>query len=628
MGKMIPGTGFWSSRLHLVKEQMLPLQLRNLKDEQEGAEPSHAVDNLRITAGQKEGVFHGFVFQDSDLAKWLEAAAYSLMIFPDAALEADMDEIIGLIAASQQKDGYFNTYFTLKEPELRWKNLRECHELYVAGHLMEAAVAHHAATGKKTLLDVVCRLADHIDEQFGEGKLRGYPGHPEIELALYRLYETTGEERYARLADFFIDERGQKPFYFEEEIKTLPHTHWGGIGPDNDVYAQWHQPVREQRDAAGHSVRALYLYAGMADEALRTGDKALLKALDTLWQSAVNKRMYITGGFGATRHGERFMADYELPNDTAYAETCASVAFVFLAKRMLKLKREGAIADEMERALYNCALSGMQLDGSKFYYVNQLESVVGLSGQEVEYEHALPQRVKWFGCACCPPNLARLILSLDEYAYSVSQNTLNIHLYLDGTVTLPLATISHTGNYPWQGDLRWVVTPGENAQFAVALRIPGWAKEYGLTVNSQPVNAELQDGYAVIDRAWQPGDEIRLMFDMPVRRVYANAAVRADAGQVALMRGPLVYCFEGEDNGGMLHALSISRDAEITAAYCTEGALQGMITLALPGQRDVQTDALYSEKPPAKQEAMLTAIPYFAWANRSLTDMRVWMREC
>ena len=607
-----PGNGFFGEIIGKVRTKMLPFQLAALKDEVPGAAPSRAIRNFRIAAGLEQGEFHGMVFQDSDVGKWLEAAAYSLMLEKDAWLEGEADKIIDIVAAAQKPDGYLNTYFTLKEPDMRWKNLRECHEMYVAGHLLEGAVAYCKATGKDKLLNVMKRNIEHIYEHFGPGKTEGYPGHPELELALYRLYEVTGEIKYAELADLFIERRGQEPNYYLDEFDRMTaagqKTHWGDIDRAGLIYSQSHEPLREQKRAVGHSVRALYLYAGATDRAIRTGDKELIAALNTLWDNVVNKQMYVTGGLGSTRHGEAFGEDYELPNDTVYAETCASIAFVFWAKRMLRLERRAGIADEMERMIYNTVLAGSNLDFDKYYYVNPLEVIPGISGKD-DYVHALPERPAWFGCACCPPNMARLMLSLYDYAYDFGADELSIHLYVDGTVEHNGIKVTHTGNYPWDGELSWKIICGR--KITVALRVPAWSGCDGYRIH------ELEAGE----------HDIQLSLDMKVRRVYSNPAVRANSGCTALMRGPLVYCFEGVDNPGPLCALRLPEDTSITAETETDGILKGMTVLKMQGLRAQTTGALYSHSAPEYKPQELKAVPYFAWQNRGLTEMRVWLSE-
>ncbi len=620
---------FWGHIQTLVKEVVLPYQEDILRDKIPDAAKSHAIENFRIAAGEAEGEFYGAVFQDSDVAKWLETAAYALATGENKALEERADAIIDIIERAMQPDGYLNTYFTIKKPEHRWQNLLECHELYCAGHMMEAAVAYYEATGKDKLLKLMCRFADHIDNRFGKDKVRGIPGHQEVELGLLRLSLATGEERYQRLAEYFLFERGTEPGYFEEEAKKRDWNIWG-LKPDEGEYMQNHAPILEQRDAVGHSVRAMYMYTAMAHLASLSGNKELYAACERLWDSTVNRRMYVTGGIGSTTHGEAFSIDYDLPNDTIYAETCASIGLAFFARRMLEIKPKGEYGDILEKVLYNGILSGMQLDGKRYFYVNPLEVVPGLSGKQPEYKHVLPVRPKWYGCACCPPNLTRLVASLGQFIYGENEDTVFAHLYVGSEAKLSTAggvTVTCTSGLPFDGHVRFTVNPANNsAQFRFALRIPYWTDRYTVTVNGKPVNAVLTDGYAYINESWQPGDVIDVIFDMPVRRVYANAAVREDIGLVSLIRGPIVYCLEQVDNGAELHTLVLPRNAPVDAVH--ESLPIGKLTiLKANGYKLTSSNALYSFTPPEKTPFPLTFIPYYAWANREEGGMRVFIHE-
>ena len=615
--------GFFTPIQDLVRHVVIPYQEKILHDEIPGVEKSHAIENFEIAAGDKQGEFYGMVFQDSDLAKWLEAVAYSLAVEPDAELEARADALIDLVGRAQQEDGYLNTYFTVKEPERRWTNLMECHELYCAGHMIEAAVAYYECTGKDKLLKITCRMADHIDNRFGPGKVRGIPGHEEIELALLRLYSVTKEERYLKLAKYFIDERGQQPDYFVEEEKQNGGWKYFGMSTKKPEYMQNQAPVREQTTVEGHSVRAVYLLTGMADLAARTNDQELFDACDRLWDNMVEKRMYLTAGIGSTRDGEAFTIDYDLPNDTIYAETCASVGLCFFANQMLQMKPSAKYADIMERAFYNGTISGMQLDGKRFFYVNPLEVNPGVSGKLFGYEHVLPKRPGWYACACCPPNLARMIGSLASYAWAENETTIYSHLFVGGTAKFQTAggvTVQLTSNYPWDGNLTYKVTPAtEGSTFTLAVRIPGWCKQYTLRVNGVEVDASslMKDGYAHITRAWKAEDTVYLSMEMPVEKVYANTAVRADAGCVALMRGPLVYAFESADNGEQLQALRIPRESVGRVLPFEKDLLNGIVPIEIDGIRLVSSGELYSTEPPKEEKVVLRAIPYYTWGNRS-----------
>ncbi len=625
------GNGFWSRRIRQVTEKMIPLQLSILKDEAPGTEPSHAIENFRIAAGLKEGDFHGMVFQDSDIGKWIEAAAYSLKLKKDPALEKEIDDIVDIIEKAQMPDGYLNTFYTLKEKGRRWTNLQDCHELYCFGHLTEGAVAYHQATGKTKFLEIMCRFADHIDTVLGpeENKLHGYPGHPEAELALYRLYLETGNEKYLKLSRFFIDQRGTEPNFFRGEWERRGQiNHWTGRPAAlNLIYTQAHMPVREQKEAVGHAVRALYLYTGMADIAAQTGDKTLAAACEALWDSAVNRKMYVTGGLGATAMGEAFMCDWELPNDTAYAETCASVALCFFARAMSRLKTDGVLDDMVERELFNVIPAGVSLNADRFYYVNPLEAVQGVSGKEKGLEHALPARPKWFACACCPPNVARLMTSLYEYSAREIDGGIVLSQYLDGTLDFDRAQITLETRYPWEGEMHYTVEAREDLN--VFLRVPGWARpeETALTVDGVPAEVRPEKGYVRLALS-KGSHRILMILPMKPRRLYANEHVRHDAGCVSFAFGPMIYCLEGCDNPEPLWNLKADPDAEIEVSEFMPDLLGGVRLLKIPGYRRADTaHGLYSEHRPVYVPQTLTAIPYYAWANREEKDMRVWVRE-
>lgn len=619
---------FWSKIQNLMIDEAIPYQEKVLKDEIPGIEKSHAIANFKNAAGQGEDGFYGVVFQDSDVAKWLEGVAYAMAVRNNPELEKRADKVIEFIASAQEEDGYLDTYFTLKEPEHKWQNLQECHELYCAGHLMEAAAAYYNETGKTSLLKVAERLADHIEERFGPGRMQGIPGHQEIEVGLIKLYKATGVERYLRLASWFIEERGKNPDYFLEEKRKRGWIHFG-MDPENREYAQCHAPVREQDKAVGHSVRAVYMYMAMADLAMEMKDESMYEACKRLWENIVNKRMYITGGIGSTAEGEAFTLDYDLPNDSAYAETCASIAMVMFAKRMLDLEADGQYADIMERELYNGTLSGMQLDGKAFFYVNPLEVVHGVTGKQAGYKHVLPRRPKWYTCACCPPNIVRLMTSLGIYAWSEKEDVIYSHLYLGQDAELKKANIHVESGYPWEGDVCYTVYPKENKNFTLAIHIPEYVDEFTLLINGSKLDMKdkIKKGYLYVQREWTEGDTVQIQFGLRVRRVYANPEVRADAGCAAFLRGPIVYCFETVEQEGPLHTYRIPYNAEVRAYTCSSGILNGMVLLEADGLRMKGQDSLYSETRPLAEKMRLTAVPYFAWGNREEGDMRVWMPE-
>ena len=567
------------------------------------------------------------IFWDSDVAKWIEAASYSLASYPDAKLDALIDRVNAKISQAQQPDGYLNTHYTQVEPGKRWTNLRDCHELYCAGHLIEAAVAHYRATGKQQLLDVLCRYADLIDATFGEteGQKQGYCGHEEVELALVKLYHATGEKRYLNLAKYFVDERGRQPYYYDQEAQARhedPSTFWA----HTYAYMQAHVPVREQSEVTGHAVRAMYLYSAMADLANELGDAELLAACECLWDDLCLKRMYITGGIGPSASNEGFTTHYDLPDETAYAETCAAVGLVFWNHRMLQFQGNGKYADVMERALYNGTISGVSLDGRTFFYVNPLASL----GNH--------HRKGWFDCACCPPNIARLIASVSGYMYSQGERDAWVHLYAEGEGRLQVSdrqvTIRQLTRYPWDGDVRLMVQVDAPADFTLHLRIPGWCQKYQVSVNGTPMlHSQSANGYLAIERTWTTGDTVYLNMEMPVTYVQANPNVHQMLGRVTLQRGPVVYCLEGCDHEGIaLDSIILRGDVPADTIFRPEfhaDLLGGVVVLRGTGVHGTQQSwdgALYRSKAEQVNPTRLTAIPYYAWDNRAPGEMRVWFR--
>ena len=627
----------------LVRDVVIPYQWDALNDRIEEADPSHAIENFRIAAGRQEGEFYGMVFQDSDVAKWLEAVAWSLCQKPDAGLEKTADEVIELVAAAQCEDGYLNTYFTVKAPEERWTNLAECHELYCAGHMIEAGVAFFQATGKRRLLDVVCRLADHIDSVFGPGdnQLHGYPGHPEIELALMRLYDVTQEPRYIALVNYFVEARGTQPHFYDIEYEKRGKTsYWNTYGPAwmvmDKPYSQAHQPISEQPVAIGHAVRFVYLMTGVAHLARLSQDEGKRRDCLRLWKNMARRQLYITGGIGSQSSGEDFSSDYDLPNDTVYAESCASIGLMMFARRMLEMEADSQYADVMERALYNTVLGGMALDGKHFFYVNPLEVHPNSLKFNHIYDHVKPVRQRWFGCACCPPNIARVLTSLGHYIYTPHDDALYINLYVGNSVEIPVGNaalrLRISGNYPWQEQVKIVIDSSSPVNHTLALRLPDWCDKPQVTLNGAPVTQDVRKGYLHISHLWQEGDTLQLTLPMPVRRIYGNPLVRHQAGQVAVQRGPLVYCLEQADNGEQLHNLQLPRDARFSAVE-GKGIFARKILLQAPGYKqtaeDAENQALwhYDRAPSSRQPQVLTFIPWFSWANRGEGEMRIWVNE-
>ena len=615
---------FWKPRVDTNRKNTLPIEHRQLKS-------SGQLAQWRWKPG-KPNTPH--IFWDSDVAKWLEAAAYSLATHPDKKLEKLVDAVVDDMARIQGADGYLNTHYLLVEPKKRWTNLRDCHELYCAGHMMEAAVAYHEATGKRKFLDIMCRYTDYIRKVFGPGKgqKRGYPGHEEIELALVKMYRATGKSDYLDLAKFFVDERGRQPHYYDAEAKARGekpgNRHFDGAYS----YCQAHLPVRRQRQVVGHAVRAMYLYAGMADVAAHTGDKTLLPALRALWKNVTHRRMHVTGGIGPTARNEGFTFDYDLPNESAYLETCAAVGLVFWAHRMLHLQRDGACADVMERALFNGALAGVSLDGERFFYENPLEAHPGApSGLRKPGEHH--RRVEWFGCSCCPPNIARLIASAAGYMYSADTKSLWVHLYAAGSAEVDMGgqtvRLAQRTKYPWDGKVAITVQPERAGEFTLAIRIPAWCRKATLKVNGRSVALKpiTKKGYAHVKRTWKKGDRVELLLPMPVELIQAHPNVRQDAGKVAIQRGPIVYCLEEVDNGRNLHGIALPAGATLRAAF--DAKLLGGVTVITGQARKRDTagwgDELYSADAGKFKTVNIKAVPYALWANRKPGEMRVWL---
>ncbi|MAG13948.1 MAG: hypothetical protein CMN78_05075 [Spirochaetales bacterium] len=611
-------------------------QWKALSDKIPGAPKSHAVENLKIAAGKSSGKFEGRVFQDSDLGKWIEAAAYLITVFGDPELESTVDDLASMMEEAQGEDGYLNTHFQIAEPEKRWSNLRDLHELYCAGHLIEAAVAYYHATGKKALLDVMERFADYIVSLYGpeDGKARGYPGHEEIELALVKLWKTTGRQRYLDLARFFIKERGKEPSFFIQEAIARNEEGLPAHASRGLAYFQAHAQVEDQHEAVGHSVRAMYLYSGMADVARESGDQGLVEACKVLWQSAVDRRMYVTGGVGSQSHGESFTFDHDLPNDRAYTETCAAIGLVFFAHRMLLLERDSRYSDAMERALYNGILSGMAVDGEKYLYVNPLEVRPQACEQRDDLKHVKYERQPWYPCACCPPNLARLIASLGVYLYTTADSEIAVHLYASSTTSIMIndheVCLNQETNYPWDGLVKIHVGTSESVTFLLALRIPSWCDTWSITVDGTPADEiPVSDGYALLERQWNGAETVELKLSMPVTRIKGTSANPYAAGRCAIQRGPLVYCIEESDNGDLLHEIILPPDSTLETAPWKE--LHESF-LALHGKgircRVIPPDGYpFSVTEIKKTDEKVVAIPYFAWANRSPGEMIVWIRE-
>lgn len=660
---------FWYREMELVRKEVIPYQWDALNDRVPGADPSWCMRNFRVAgklmanrreqgakfvppsytfrgfqalpedmAHPEEDKFYGFVFQDSDFSKWIEAVGYSLAQHPDPDLERIADEAIDVVCAAQTPEGYLDTYYIINGMDAALTNLRDHHELYCLGHLVEGAVAYYQATGKDKLLKAACRFADYIADRFGpeEGKCHGYPGHEIAEMALVRLYDATGEQKYLDLSRFFLDQRGQEPNYFVQEEKAQAEKAGRPFNPHvNTAYYQAHKPVREQDEAVGHAVRAVYLYSGMADVARLTGDESLKAACERLWQSITREKMYITGGIGGTHIGEAFSFPFDLPNDTAYSETCAAIGLAFFARRMLQMSPKGCYADVMERALYNTVLAGMALDGKSFFYVNPLTVVPSAIHRDERLRHVEPVRRKWFGCACCPPNLARIVSSISSYAYTESEDTLFVHLYVGGSVTKSFSgkkmTLEVGANMPYHGHVTFTAHTDGPVQGTLAIRIPGWCQDAVITCTK---SIECHDGYAYLTGEWTEGETIRIHFPLAVRVEQADPRVRENIGQVAFLRGPVAFCAEEKDNGPDLHLLRVDMEQVgngegVRFLFDHDTFGHETVKLLVPGKRLVppEDNSLYHTYAPDIEERVdIVMVPYYAWANRGEGEMRVWLR--
>lgn len=598
---------FWSQRLETNRKVTIPYAFKK-------CEETGRISNFAKAGGLMKGDFEGIYFNDSDLYKVIEGAAYSLSIHPDEKLEAYVDGVIDKIAAAQWEDGYLYTHYSVpkRQPEKRWTNIRDMHELYCAGHFFEAAVAYYQATGKRKILDVAVRLADYIDSVFGKNGRIDVPGHQEIEIGLVKLHQVTGRQKYLQLAKSFLDWRGRK------DLREI-------FG----IYCQDHLPVVEQTEPVGHAVRAGYLYCGMADVAALAGDDGYIEAIDKIWENVVSKRQYITGGVGARHGGEAFGEDYELPNASAYNETCAAIANAMWNHRLFLLHGDAKYIDVLERVIYNGFLSGISLEGNRFFYPNPLESRGGY------------QRSEWFGCSCCPVNVVRFVPSIAGYVYAQRDDCVYVNLFVGGSGTIKTGENSvklvQQTRYPWDGRVKITVEPRQPEEFTVAVRIPGWAQgapvpsdlyryiddintRAKLKINGKEAEILPDKGFAVINRKWRKGDVIELDLPMPIRRLTAHGNVKDDLGKVALQRGPIVYCAEGVDNAGHVRNLVLGDKAVLEAEY-RKDLLNGVVVIKGTA-KGLQLD---SDGTLIQKSQPFQAIPYYAWAHRGAGPMAVWL---
>lgn len=569
---------FWKPRLDKHKTATLPVCIDQIENQ------TGRIKNFE-NAAKKQGEHSGIFFDDSDVYKALEGMAYSLINNPDPELEKKCDEWIDKFAAAQQEDGYINTYYTLTGKE-RWHNMDK-HEMYCAGHMTEAAVAYYKATGKRKLLDVSIRMADHMMSVFGPGKRHWVPGHEEIELALVKLYQVTNEEKYLDFANWLIEERGHG------------YGSKGTEGEWNPLYYQDEMPVREMKDIAGHAVRCMYLYCGMSDVAALKQDSGYIAALNRLWEDVVYRNMYVTGGIGSSRHNEGFTEDYDLPNMDAYCETCASVGMVYWNQRMNQFTGDSKYIDVLERSMYNGALAGVSLEGDRFFYVNPLESAG---------EH---HRKAWYGCACCPSQISRFLPSIGNYIYGVSNKALWVNLYIGNEASFQAGKedvkIIQKTEYPWDGKV--TITLDNKLSKEMRLRIPDWCKNFTITVNNQAVKPNVEKGYVVLNNKWKKGDVVELTMDMTIEKVKADPKVKQDVGKTAIQRGPLVYCVEEIDNKDAYDGMTIGEQTNFTAQFNKE---------KLGGIVEIMAD---------NGSKKYDFIPYYTWDNREPGKMKVWIDE-
>lgn len=636
---------FWNRYRSLVAEQVIPYQWSVINDAADidiAADPgsgglearSNAIANLRIAAGRLDGHHYGYVFQDTDVYKWLEAASYTLRYHPSDDLRTITDSVVDLIADAQDDDGYLSTYFQIDAPERKFHRLQQSHELYSMGHYIEAGVAYHEVTGNVKALGIARRMADCIGQNLGvgDGKVPGYDGHPEIELALARLYEATHEQRYLDLAHYFLTQRGQDPDFFDRqnEADGLERDFFEAIREMPRTYYQAAEPITDQRSADGHAVRVGYLCTGLAHVARLTGDQELLSACRRLWADIVHRRMYITGAIGSTTIGESFTYDYDLPNDTVYGETCASVSMAFFARRMLDLDANGEYADILEKELFNGIISGLALDGQHFFYVNPLQADPASSRGNPTRSHVRTRRAAWFGVACCPANLARLIASVDQYLYTVRDDVILAHQFISNDASFSNGvTISQHSDFPWNGRVQYTIEVPDGANARLGIRIPAWsASRYTISVDGHSTDRQVIDGFVYFDL--EAGTtQIDLSLDMSVKFFQANNRVEIDAGQVAVQRGPVVYCAEEADNTAPLWLSRITRGGDKLVYHYEDQLLGGVGVIDVSARREAEdpdVGPLYREAHDRPTEhTQLRLVPYYSWANREEGQMRVWL---
>jgi DUF1680 family protein len=622
---------FWSPRIETNRTVTIPASFAR-------CEETGRVKNFTMAAEHQGKFCTVYPFDDTDIYKTLEGASFSLAVHPDKKLDAYLDSLITIIGKAQEPDGYLYTARTIDPTHphawsgpTRWVKEHELsHELYNSGHLFEAAAAHYQATGKRSLLDIALKNADLLVATFGPDKMHTAPGHEIVEMGLVKLYRITGKKDYLDLAKFFLEQRGERQYNKDSRNP------W-----ENGSYWQAHKPVTQQDEVIGHAVRAMYLYSAMTDVAALTGDTAYVKAVDRLWENMITRKLYLNGGIGAIGDGERFGANYELPNTTAYAETCAAIGSVYWNYRMFLLHGDAKYMDILEKTLYNGLISGVGLDGKTFFYTNAMQVRNSFVHNDLEIV-----RPGWFTCSCCPTNVARLIPSVPGYIYAIKGRDVYVNLYISGTAALRLddkepIQLTQQSNYPWDGNIHMTVNTKKPADFSLMLRIPGWARNEAvpgdlyhffdasaapkptLTINGQKVDYETSKGYAVVRRTWKKSDVIDWVLPMDIRRVAANEKVKDDIGKLALQRGPILYCAEWADNDGRTSNLILPDNATLTPVF-QAGLLNGVMTLQGNG-RAIVIDP--SGQQVSTRDQKITVIPYYAWANRGKGEMNIWFPE-
>jgi DUF1680 family protein len=620
---------FWTQRIETNRTVTIPASFAR-------CESTGRVKNFQMAAERKGKFCTTYPFDDTDIYKTIEAASYSLALHPDKKLDHYVDSMITIVGRAQEPDGYLYTARTIDPLHVgawlgteRWvKEQENSHELYNAGHMYEGAAAHFLATGKRNFLNIALKNADLLVRTFGPGKRHVAPGHEVVEMGLVKLYRITGKKEYLDLAKFFIDERGHKEY--NKKSKSVY---------ENGIYWQDDKPVIEQDEAEGHAVRAMYLYSGMADVAALTGDKQYLAAIDKIWNNMVGKKMYVQGSIGAVGDGERFGDNYELPNATAYNETCAAIGNVFWNERMFLLHGDAKYIDVLEKTLYNGLISGVGLDGKSFFYTNAMQISDGFNHPDIERE-----RAGWFTCSCCPTNVVRLMPSIPGYIYAQNGKDVYVNLFISGTGDLKVSNkdlkITQRNNYPWEGALAFTVDPASSMELNLKIRIPGWAqneavpsdlysyqtpssKKVEIKLNGKPVDYQIQNGYAVISKKWKKGDKVEMNLPMDVQRVVATDQLAEDAGKIALQRGPIMYCAEWKDNDGKAVNIIIPQNTIFTPAY--DANLLNGVTVLKGDVKTVQVDAGGQNISTANKT--MTAIPYYSWANRGKGEMTVWFPQ-